>query len=315
MSFEFYKTRSVSDVIVDSLQFTKQHFRPLLKKSVPLLIAYGIVILFVNIFTTGAVLGQFGSTGMMSQSGLDMAFVWTSLASFVSYLFIFAIMLLGLLWVRHSFQNNTEAEFDLGYQLKKYFPGFVMLAIVYGVSVFIGALFLVVPGIYLFIALYGTYGAYIIEREGVIESLKRGHELSKGSWWFILGTIVLMYILTLGINLLAGLPALALGFLMGGGHEMFVSDGDFSLGFFLFVLFSTISGLVNFLFYGVWGIFMGLLYFTLRERKEGDSIADEMSAFESELSEESFGGDAPQDDSFSGTDSDPDSDRNNPDWR
>ena len=312
MSFVLQNNRSISEVLVDSLQLTKKYYRPLLKKSLPIVVVYGVLSLLINTFSTGAVLGSFETSGLMTQYNMDLAYILSSIAVFVSYFFLFAIMLFGLLWVRHIHQNESAAEFDLGYQLRKYLPGFILLGIVYGLSVVVGFLLLIIPGIYIFIALYGSYGVYIIERKGVIESLKRGYELSKGSWFFILGTMVLMYILSVGIYLLAGLPALIIGFLLGTSPEMFLMQDGFNFAFFIMVAFSTLSSIVSFLFYGVWGIYMGVLYFTLRERKEGGSIADEMAEFESDLSDESADDGFGKDD---GLGSDPDSDRNNPDWR
>ena len=310
MSFQFYKSRSVSEVIVDTFQFTKSYSRPFLRKILPLVVIYTVLVVIIFVATAG---GTQGIT-MMSGGGIDPMFIFSTFSTLISYVFLFAIMLSGLLVVRFVHQNESPDEFDLGYQLRKYLPGFFVLAILYGVTILLGTILLIIPGIYLFIALYSSYGVYIIERKGVVESLKRAYELSKGAWWLTLGTLILMYLLNMGIALLAGFPAIIIGFLAGMNPEMIGLDGSFNLAFFILLVFGTLSSIVSFLFYGIWGIYMGILYFTLRERKEGDSIADEMSDFESELSDEQFSDDdAPADDSF--TDSDPDSDRNNPDWR
>ena len=315
MSFEFYKSRSVSEVFVDSLQFTKQHYRLVLRPVLILVVIYGFLSALTHIFSVGSTLNLFVSGDSLFQDSFLITFIVAMIAGAFSFPLIAVAMLTGLLVVKHVYENKLQVEIDFNYQFRKFLLGYIGLSILYSLASFVGFIFLIIPGFYFFIALYPSYGAYLIEKKGVVESLKRGHDLSKKSWWFIAGSLLLMYILMLGIDLIAGLPVTIISFLVGAGMDpaALVSQEEFSLTFLILVLISTVGSMASFLIYVIFGIQAGILYFTLRERKEGNSIADELKEFESELSDKGFSSSSTDDDSFK--DTNPESNPNNQNWR
>lgn len=84
---------------------------------------------------------------------------------------------------------------------------YVLGSILYGLIVFIGLIFLILPGIYLLVRL--QFFAYLLvehENMGVLESLKKSMKMTKGKFWSLFG----FGLVFIGINLL-GLIALGVG--------------------------------------------------------------------------------------------------------
>lgn len=309
MSFVLQKDRSISEVLVDTIQFVKHHYRLMLTPMLYIIIPVGILAILSQVYAYNVMSGalSFASNDFIGVMAFTMVF------GFFTFILFYCAMLIGIGAVRQVYESDTTDDY-VSYLLRKNLLPFIGLAILYGLINFVGFIFLIIPGIYLFFALYPSLAAFIFERKSVGESIKRGYELSQGSWWFILGTVFLMYLLMFGIDFLTDLPGAIVGFLLGMGttpEAIFMQDG-ISVTFIIIAVLSGIGYMISFLLYALVGVHVAILYFTLRERKEGGSIADDMAEFESDLSDE------PKDDAFGKDDasgSDPDSDRNNPDWR
>jgi uncharacterized membrane protein len=107
----------------------------------------------------------------------------------------------------------------------------VLLAILIGLSVLIGFIFLIVPGVMLYVIWSVASPALVEERVGVIGALRRSRYLTKGARWKIFGLelilLIAMWIVTavLGFVMIASsgnvqaaalsLPGLSLGWLIG----------------------------------------------------------------------------------------------------
>jgi uncharacterized membrane protein len=69
-------------------------------------------------------------------------------------------------------------------------------------GVMVGMLLLVVPGIIILLMWSVAVPSYVEERAGVVASLKRSRELTKGSRWKILGLYVVMLTIIVLIQML-----------------------------------------------------------------------------------------------------------------
>jgi len=124
--------------------------------------------------------------------------------------------------------------------------GLIGLALLIALVVGVGFILLIIPGIIFLVFLAVAVPAFIIERLGVTASMSRSWKLVSGSWWHVLGVIVVAGIIAGVIN----------GILTAiGGHTF--------LGVWIL---SAIAQLITAPFVALVGI---VLYVDLRARHEG----------------------------------------------
>ena len=127
--------------------------------------------------------------------------------------------------------------------------------LLYGLAYLIGLILLIVPGIYCAISFFFFAQAIIIEEQGPWSALGRSRKLVSGSWWRVLGILLLISILVSIFRMIIYYP-LAILILKLWGHftgQIVSAILNVSLCF-LFLPFSLIANT--------------LLYYDLRIRKE-----------------------------------------------
>ena len=129
-----------------------------------------------------------------------------------------------------------------------------------------GTLLLIIPGIILTFALYVALPVAVVERPGVVKSLRRSAELTKGSRWAIFAIALITSILLSLILLLVG-GAITLILSLGG--TPFTEET-----FNMIVLFGSIP------FQAIGGVVPAVMYHDLRVGKEGVGIEDLAAVFE-----------------------------------
>jgi hypothetical protein len=149
-------------------------------------------------------------------------------------------------------------------------PAFFGASICYFLIIVVGLILLIVPGIWLMVALFLCFYAVILDRKGPIESLRYSWQLVKGNWWrsaailTIIGIIVgVMYLLIgLIIGILVGLQA---GGLAEPGRMIAILE--YAVLPLLQVVLAPLS----------YALFVAL-YYDLRLRHEGSDLADRIAA-------------------------------------
>jgi hypothetical protein len=148
--------------------------------------------------------------------------------------------------IRTLSDEPVDIATNLLFALKMLLP-VIGVSIVVGFLAMIGFLLLIVPGIMFLIASSVAVPVLVEERLGVIASIKRSLELTRGSRWWIL---LLFIIIFLAAGMISGVRAAA----FPGGLGIVAAVFE--------ALFSAISSLVS-------GIFLASLYLELRLIKDG----------------------------------------------
>lgn len=137
--------------------------------------------------------------------------------------------------------------------LRKIAPVVAVSSLVYLV-VGLGVLFLVVPGVVLFLMFWVAVPAAVVEG-GVVSALERSHQLTKGHKWALLGLlIVVMLAMWFGSAVLMIVPML---FAIAGTTELVVSLG--------------VTLITQVLTWIVWGVVGAASYYHLRLAAEGEA--------------------------------------------
>jgi hypothetical protein len=126
-------------------------------------------------------------------------------------LFLIQVVLAQVVGVvgTRTFVSDARASFPTG--LTRHLPWVVLNALVAGfvvnVLIGLGAIFLVVPGIYLAVAFYFVQFEVIIEEENALDALRTGWELTKGDRL----AVFLLLLVVFAIGLASAVPSVVLG--------------------------------------------------------------------------------------------------------
>ncbi len=139
-------------------------------------------------------------------------------------------------------------------------PAMAVLGLAYYVLMFVGIVFLVLPGLY-FAARYVVFvPAILVDRAG-FSGLGRAAALSRGYRWPIVGGLLLLLLVYVGLSILIGLLIGVIGGM---------------LGVYTFIMTEAVtSAMIN----AFSAVFTALLYARLREIKEGLGIRDLAEVF------------------------------------
>ena len=135
---------------------------------------------------------------------------------------------------------------------------FVLLAILLGI---LGLVLMIYLGVRLFIAAV----AMVIENKGVIESLKRSWYLTGRSFWYVLGYVVLFFIIIAVISMVLGFPVT----IISAGEVSNCSTGCQPSP--LSIIADFLHQLIGFYTMAAWVAFSYIIYLSLIEREEKKS--------------------------------------------
>lgn len=123
-------------------------------------------------------------------------------STFAKVLLQLASSLVGLLitlgWMRVALEITRGVRPEVGdlFQASGYGP-FIVASILFYIGAVIGFILLIVPGI-IFIATFGFYGFVIAERGdgvGIMESLQRSAEITRGHRWQLFGLAIVLFLI------------------------------------------------------------------------------------------------------------------------
>lgn len=157
-------------------------------------------------------------------------------------------------------------------------PGVLAASVIVLVVVVLGLLALVVPGVWLAVALSLTTPALVLERLGPVAAMRRSFALVLGAWWRTAAVIGLGIVVAIGLVLLVVVPATALALTTDSlGVRVAISALADTIGSALLLPFSV--------------VLLTLLYLDRRDHEPGGRPAGQRALPEDEGA--SFGGFAP----------------------
>ncbi|MDA0338892.1 MAG: hypothetical protein O2910_03490 [Proteobacteria bacterium] len=241
-------TFSIGEVIAES-------FSILIKNLVPFLV---LAIILVAI--PGFILNRLTYSAGSLEAIQTLTIVGSLISGVLGYVLTAAI-------VYGAFQTMTGKTASLG-EIVSRGLGVVLpvigVALLVGIGTAIGTLLLVVPGIILMTMWAVAIPAAVLERPGVIASITRSAELTKGNRWQVFGLYVVYAVIALVIGLIFGGAAVA-GSMGGGG------------GGLIFVIFSV---LFTAALQAYFGVAVTVLYGKLRNIKDGVSVTEIAKIFD-----------------------------------
>ncbi|MFF8376839.1 hypothetical protein ACF07V_11980 [Streptomyces sp. NPDC015661] len=149
------------------------------------------------------------------------------------------------------------------------FPGLLIGGAAGVALTFLGGLGAIVAVVWLMIRFSLASPALMLERRGVVQSLKRSAKLVQGSWWRIFGITVLTQLLIFLFAMIIAIPFTAIGFMVDGdGFEGLLSGNATTFGW-PFLIVTGIGGVItSALTYPISAGVTVLLYVDQRIRRE-----------------------------------------------
>jgi hypothetical protein len=96
-------------------------------------------------------------------------------------------------------------------------------SILAGIAITIGLILIIVPGLFLITIWAVIIPVIVIERSGALASFGRSRQLVRGRGWHVFGTLVIVYIIMLAVNIILGLVFSALPHVLGDGLSSVIS--------------------------------------------------------------------------------------------
>lgn len=206
-----------------------------------------------------------GTGGAPDDSSLLSVMLISLLIVMLVSMVFFAAIINRMHGVHVSREVSTGEAFSMGFSCMLPLLGCMLL---YGLAIGVGSVLLLIPGIIVSLSLmFGPY-ILIIERGGVLDSLKRSHNLVWGYWWRTSAIILIAGFIVMVAYVLVGIVA-AVAIVME-------SDAVLSPTYTLIEALVTalLSGLVTPLFYAM----TLAAYYDLRLRRQGEDLAERIDA-------------------------------------
>ncbi|OEK05952.1 hypothetical protein [Roseivirga misakiensis] len=288
---EYFKKRQFGEKVNATFVFIRENAWPFLK--VQLMIA-GPILLLISILL-GNMMGDLNfdlESGFTANNIIDLLEVYglTILSTMVTTTVIPTVTYGYMV----AYQDNPPKDITVAAVTRNFagrffnILGFNFLTYI---VVIIASFFLILPGIYVGIAL--TLGASIIvfESSNPIDAFSRSFKLVSGKWWSTFGLLIVMGIIGYIINLFFGLPrAIVMGI---DAFTAFQEDGDVNglelisdTSRTLNILFSLLETFGAILLYALVYIAMAFQYFNLVERKESRGLVAKIEQMDNEAAEE-----------------------------
>jgi hypothetical protein len=122
--------------------------------------------------------------------------------------------------------RDGRADLSIGETVSAATPylGAVALAsILAGIAITIGLILLIVPGLYLITIWAVIVPVIVIERSGALASFGRSYHLVRGRGWHVFGTLVLVFVIMIAVNIVLGLIFSALPHVWRSGLASIIS--------------------------------------------------------------------------------------------
>lgn len=267
------RTRDFGDLITDCFAYVREHYKVLGKS----ILYFVVPIIVVSSIFFGSYMQEVFSM-MPANPGEgepvtpDFSSLLPSLGG-ASLFGLFAWSAMAVVVYSHmslvASNNQQEVTVDHIWQrYKKDIWGILGISILTGIFTFLGALFLIIPGIFLSVKFTLIPAAYINERTGISDAFSRSWHLTKNYWWYTFGLVILMSIMVSFMSYFLTVPIMIVSaFTQFAGGEAGSSQS-------LFAIVYGAAMVLGYIFYALFYISLGLHYFNLIERKEGSAMKE-----------------------------------------
>lgn len=276
---EFKKQRELGEILSDTFAFFRNEFKPFFSAYFTIVgpfLAAMVVSLILYLYFAGETM-NFGAFGMDlgADAGLDMANLATAgVIGLVYIISIIAVYTMSQSTVLHYIKSyaNGKGTIDIATIRKEVYDSFwsfIGLGIMVGLSVGVGMIFCLIPGIYLYVPLSLAFCVLVYNRLGASDAYSYSFTLVKDEWWMTFATIFVIAIIVGVASYVFVVPTAIYQWIKMG---IFSGEID-AVGMMdifkdpIYILLNVIGTLAKFLLNLISIIAGAFIYFNLNEKK------------------------------------------------
>lgn len=270
---EFQQYRDFGQILSATFEFLRENFKPLGKA---LIFLVGPFILLSGIFGglyQKEIFSFTPTSTSLSQFGL-------SFGIYVLFSFLTVMMLINTIYsyitiyIKKEDESVIEVD-DVWNEVKKNILKIILLSIGYTITTILAFVLLIIPGIYVSVALMILYIVAIHEDKGYFDAMSRCFYLIKNKWWFTFGLLFVLGLIQGFMGFLFQIPQYIAMFFVA--FNSFDGSGMDSTTEIIFIVTTIISSL-NFLFYSISFVGIAFHYFSLVEQKEAKGLLNKIES-------------------------------------
>src|SRR3984885_6314723 len=122
--------------------------------------------------------------------------------------------------------RDGRADLSMGETVSAATPSIWSVAvasILAGIAITIGLILVIVPGLWLITIWAVIIPVIVIERSGALASFERSRQLVRGHGWHVFGTLVLVFVILIVVDIVLGVIFLALPIVLRSGLSTIIS--------------------------------------------------------------------------------------------
>jgi hypothetical protein len=272
---QLYKDRNFSDVINETFQLLRTHFKPFAQFHAKYTLPVGLlVVLLLQLLRFGSGIGMaFDAQQMTESAGATGMFIFMGGSALFNSLFYLVIALGTTVYMQRHYFGEPAASTDV-YQ---YLAPAVVAMLITIIATAIGLVLLMLPGIYIMIALALFVPALVFYKAGAVDSLEHSFRLVKTDWFGTFALIIVISLIASVIGFVFGLPAMVIAFMSAfhtiheGSDTTFLTE-NMVLQILLSLGVTIFTALGNVVIYSIMQIAINLQYGSLVERTEARGL-------------------------------------------
>lgn len=270
---EFKKQRELGDVLTDTFAFLRTQFKPFFNTYFKILGPYLLAMvlsLVLYIYYAG---NSFNFILLDAGGEVENLAVVFGLGA-IYVLAMVVVYTLSQSTVLHYVKSyaNGQGQIDFNTIKKEVYQSFwsfIGLGILVGLSVLVGFIFCILPGIYLYVPLALSFSIMVFNRMGASDAYGYSFTLVKDEWWITFATLFVIGIIVGVANYAFSLPAQIYQIVKMG---IFSGEVDAESMFSVFkdpiyILLNVVSTVGQFLMNLISVIAGVFIYFNLNEKK------------------------------------------------
>ncbi len=269
-TINFKKQRELGSILTDIFKFIRLNWKLLfgmiLKIAGPaLLIMLGGFVFYMQSFVGG--LGMLEAVGSLENFSTNM--ILSFLVLLISGVVYYALLNGVVLHFIKSYIKNggVVIKNEVNQGVKNDFWKLIGTSFLVGIIVFVGAMFCVIPGIYLGVVLSTAYAVVIFDGKEVSDTISYCFNLIKDEWWITFATLLVTGLLYYFIMIVFQIPQYIYFFIKAFTMSQEVSADPASMFDWVYILLTTIGMVFQYLLYAIIVICSAFVYFNLNEKK------------------------------------------------
>jgi len=269
---EFKKQRELGEILSDTFGFIRGQFKTFFGTILKIVGPYLLVMLISLGFYYYFIGDMFSFSVQTSNEFFNpimmiLVFIIFFLAIIAAYVMAQATV---LFYIKSYANNKGVINFE---EIKKnvytHFWSFIGLGLLVGMSIMVGFIFCIIPGIYLYPILALSFSVMVFNQKGVSEAYGYSFTLIKDNWWITFITFFVIGIIVGIASYAFSIPAyiymmVKMGTMAGETDPVALTGGIFDP---IYILLNLLSVSVQFLLNIITLVAGVLIYFNLNEKK------------------------------------------------